>query len=236
MKVSIINKRGNLIVLTLFLMALSVIPSMKAQTHYSSNVAIGVKGGMDVSQVFFNPSVRQSLKLGMTGGVMVRYVEENHFGLIAELNFVQRGWKENFEGAPYKYQRTLNYLELPVMAHIFFGRRGRFFFNAGPQVGLFLGDKVDADFNPKDMATLPDFPIRNRTNTQMLLDVSQKFDYGISAGLGGEFNLNKRNSLNIEARFYYGLGNIFPSKRADTFSASNQMTVSATIGYWFRIK
>ena len=206
------------------------------QTHYSSNVAIGVKGGMDMSQVFFNPSVRQSFNLGMTAGVMVRYVEENHFGLIAELNFVQRGWKENFEGAPYNYRRTLNYIELPVLAHIFFGRRGRFFFNAGPQVGLFLGDNVAANFDPKDMATLPDFPIRNRTNSQMMLDVSQKFDYGISAGLGGEFNLNRRNSLMIEARFYYGLGNIFPSKRADIFSASNQMTISATIGYWFRIK
>ena len=189
-----------------------------------------------MSQVFFNPSVRQTFNVGMIGGVMVRYIEENHFGLIAELNFVQRGWKENFEGAPYNYRRTLNYLELPVFAHIFFGRRGKFFFNAGPQVGLYLGDKVTANFDPRDMATLPDFPIRNRTNTQMLLEVSQKFDYGISAGLGGEFNLNKKNSLNIEARFYYGLGNVFPSKRADTFSASNQMTISATVGYWFRIK
>lgn len=209
---------------------------LNAQTHYNSNVAIGVRGGMDMSQVFFNPSVRQTFNLGFTGGVMVRYMEENHFGLIGEINFVQRGWKENFEGAPYNYRRTLNYIELPVFAHIFFGRRGKFFFNAGPQVALYLGDKVNANFNPDEMQSLSDFPIRNRTNTQMLLTVSQKFDYGISAGLGGEFNLNKKNSLSIEARFYYGLGNVFPSKRSDVFSASNQMTISAAIGYWFRIK
>lgn len=209
---------------------------VSAQTHYSSNVAIGVKAGGDASQVFFNPSVKQGIKFGATGGVMVRYVEENHFGLIAELNFVQRGWTENFEGAPYHYNRTLNYLELPVMAHIFFGRRGRFFFNAGPQVGLFLGDKVSANFNPADMSTLPDFPYVNRMNSQMTMEISQKFDYGISAGLGGEFNINKRNSLMVEARFYYGLGNIFPSKRTDTFGGSNQMTISLTAGYWFRIK
>ncbi len=116
--------------------------SANAQTHYSSNVAIGVKGGVDFSRVFFNPSVDQKMKMGMSGGFMFRYIEENHFGLIAELNFVQRGWEEDFEDAPYNYSRTLNYLELPVMAHIFFGRRGKFFFNAGPQVGLFLGDKV----------------------------------------------------------------------------------------------
>ncbi len=206
------------------------------QTHYSSNVAIGVKGGVDFSQVFFNPSVQQKICIGMTGGVMVRYIEENHFGLIAELNFAQRGWVENFEEAPYNYSRTLNYVELPVLAHIYFGRRGKFFFNAGPQIGLFLGDSTKANFDPRNMASLPDFPYRNRMNEQMLMDVTQKFDYGISAGIGGEFNLNKKNSIAIEARFYYGLGNIFPSKRADTYNASNQMSVMATLGYWFRIK
>jgi len=207
-----------------------------SQTHYNSNVAIGVRGGVDFSEVFFNPSVRQKFAPGVTAGVTFRYIEESHFGLIAELNFVQRGWAENFEDAPYDYRRTLNYVELPLLAHIFFGRRGRFFFNAGPQVALFLGESTKSNFDPKDMATLPDFPYINRMNEQMLLSVSQKIDYGISAGLGAEFNLNKRNSLSLEARFYFGLGNIFPSKRADTYNASNQMTLSATVGYWFRIK
>lgn len=209
---------------------------IKAQTHYNSNVAIGVKGGATFSEVFFNPSVRQKFNPGMTAGVMVRYIEEDHFGLIAELNFVQRGWAENFEGAPYNYSRTLNYVELPVMAHIFFGRRGKFFFNAGPQVALFLSESTKSNFDPTQMASLPDFPYINRMNEQMLMSATQKIDYGISAGLGGEFNINKRNSLSIEARFYYGLGNVFPSKRTDTYSASNQMTISTTIGYWFRIK
>lgn len=207
-----------------------------AQTHYSSNVALGVKGGVDLSEVFFNPNVRQKLALGFTGGMMFRYIEENHFGLIAELNFAQRGWSENFEGAPYNYTRITNYIELPILAHIFFGRRGRFFFNAGPQVGLFIGDQVRANFDPKEMATLPDFPYRNRMNEQMLLDVKQKMDYGISAGMGAEFNVNKRNSLCLEARFYFGLGNIFSAKRVDTYSASNQWSIMATVGYWFRIK
>lgn len=230
-----ISDFGRRAVLSLVL-GVAGVTTMFSQTHYSSNVAVGVRGGVDFSQVFFNPSVRQKFAPGMTAGVTFRYIEENHFGLIAELNFVQRGWAENFEEAPYNYRRTLNYIELPLLAHIFFGRRGRFFFNAGPQVALFLGESTKANFDPKEMASLPDFPYNNRMNEQMLLSVSQKIDYGISAGLGAEFNLNKRNSLSLEARFYFGLGNIFPSKRADTYNASNQMTLSATIGYWFRIK
>lgn len=221
----------------LLIFFISLIPIFSySQTHYSSNVAIGVKGGVDLSRVFFNPSVHQKFNLGYTAGFSFRYVEENHFGLIAELNFAQRGWKEDFEDAPYNYARTLDYMDLGVYAHIFFGSRGRFFFNAGPQVGLFMGDKTKANFNPREMASLPDFPYRNRINEQMLMEVTQKFDYGISVGLGAELNLNKINSIAIEGRFYYGLGNIFPSKRADTFSASNQMTISAVFQYWFRIK
>lgn len=189
-----------------------------------------------MSEVFFNPSINQKFNRGMTGGVMVRYIEEDHFGLIAEFNFVQRGWSEDFEEHPFNYSRTINYLELPVMAHIFFGRRGRFFFNAGPQVGIFLGESEKCNFNPAEMATIEGFPNINRMNEQMVTKTVQKYDYGISAGLGGEFNISKKNSLSIEARFYFGLGNIFPSKRVDTFNASNQMTLSATIGYWFRIK
>lgn len=210
--------------------------SLQAQTHYDANISVGVKGGVGFSEVFFNPSVQQKMAQGFTGGVMVRYIEENHFGLIAELNFVQRGWEEDFEEAPYNYKRTLNYVELPVLAHIFFGRRGRFFFNAGPQVGLFLGDKIKANFDPSQTSTLPDFPNVNRMNEQMQLEVKQKIDYGISAGLGAEFNVNPKNSFSVEARFYYGLGNIFSAKRTDPYNASNQMTISATIGYWFRIK
>lgn len=209
---------------------------ISAQTHYSSNITVGVKGGAEMSRVFFMPTVMQKFSPGLTGGVMLRYIEENHFGLIVELDFAQRGWAENFEGAPYNYRRVTNYVELPFLAHIYFGRRGKFFFNAGPQIGLYLGDKVVSNFNPADMATLPDFPYKNRMNEQMLLDITQKFDYGIAAGLGAEFNVTKRNSISIEARFYYGLGNLFPSKRADTYSASNQMSIAATVGYWFRVK
>lgn len=232
-----INSRRKKVIAALFTF-LVMFPSVSSfsQTHYSSNVALGVKGGAEFSEVFFNPNVRQKFALGFTGGVMFRYIEENHFGLIAELNFAQRGWSENFEDAPYNYTRTTNYIELPVLAHIFFGRRGRFFFNAGPQVGLYLGDKVKANFDPKDMANLPDFPYKNRMNEQMLLEVKQKIDYGISAGLGAEFNVTRRNSISIEARFYYGLGNLFSSKRVDTYSASNQWSIGATVGYWFRIK
>lgn len=210
--------------------------SISAQTHYKANIAIGVKGGADMSRVFFNPGVPQSFQFGGIAGLSFRYIEENHFGLIAEVNWTQRGWKESFNNTPYRYSRTLNYIQIPVMAHIYFGRRGRFFFNAGPEIGFFLSDSTDANFNPWNTEALPDFPNTNRTNIQQTMPVNQKIDYGISAGLGGEFSVNRRHSLYLEARFYYGLGNVLKSGRTDPFNASNQMSVSLCLGYWFRVK
>lgn len=219
-----------IIFLTIFL------PKVAAQTHYDSRISLGVRGGADMSRMFFHPSTEQLFNFGATGGVTFRYIEEKHFGLIAELNFSQRGWKEDFEDLPFKYSRTLNYLQLPVMAHIYFGRRGRFFINLGPEFGLLLGESTSSNFNPYKIKELPDFPVKNRMNDQLTQKATKKFDYGITAGLGGEFLLNPHNSLSLEARFYYGIGNVFSDKRSDPFQTSTQMTISLAAGYWFRIK
>lgn len=218
------------------LIALCVFVLSGAQTHYSSNVCIGAHGGIDISRVFFSPSVKQGWPVNPMLGAMFRYVEENHFGLIAEVNWVRRGWSENFEGLPFRYRRNLDFIEIPVYAHIYFGSRARFFVNAGPQIAFRVGESTSANFNPYDTASIPDFPNINRRNDQMTIPVSQKIDYGISAGLGCEYNFNPRNSLSLEARYYFGLGNVLPSGHRDTFRASNSMYISVTAGYWFRIK
>ncbi len=207
-----------------------------AQTHFASRVDVGVRGGVTLSEVMFKPSITQKFGMGSTMGVTFRYTEENHFGLIAEVNFVQRGWAEKFEDLPYSYQRQLNYVEIPVMSHIYFGRRGKFFFNAGPEISYFLGDKIKCNFDYHNPAGLPGFGDKNRRTEQLTMEVSQKLDFGIVAGLGGEFSINRRNSLAVEARLYYGIGNVMPSGRQDYFSVSNQLSIGVTAGYWFRLK
>lgn len=206
------------------------------QSHYSSNVSLGVKGGADLSRVTFTPSVKQSFVLGANAGVTFRYIEEDHFGLIAEVNFEQRGWKEDFEDYPFEYSRTLNYIQIPLLAHIYFGRRGRFFVNLGPEVGFMIGESTKANFDYNNIESVPDFPSSLRTTYQYGMAAENKVDFGISAGLGGEFNINRKNSIYLEGRFYYGLGNVLKSGRTENFRGSNSMSIMASIGYWFRIK
>ena len=75
-----------------------LLPSLLAisQTHYEGTIAVGGKGGVSLSRVNFNPTVQQMFLPGVTAGVTFRYIEERNFGILAELNLTQRGWKENF--------------------------------------------------------------------------------------------------------------------------------------------
>lgn len=209
-----------------------------AQTHYKPKIYIGGKAGVAMSKMSFSPSVEQSWLTGAMAGVQFRYTEEKHFGLIAELNIEQRGWQENYkDDAPeLSYKQTLTYIQVPLMTHIYFGsRKFKGFVNLGPEFGYMISNSISSNFDYANASTLPDFP-DNRMTEQLSMEIDNKFDYGIAAGLGMEYFLNRRNSINLEARFYYGLGNIFPASKKDVFDASRGMSLQVTLGYLFRLK
>lgn len=173
----------------------------------------------------------------MTAGVMFCYIEEKNFGLIAELNMTQRGWKENLEESDYNYNHHLTYLELPIMTHIFFGnQRVKGFFNLGPELNVMIGDGISSNFAYKEAEGLEYFNQNTRHIEQLTMPVKNKLDYGICGGAGMELNLNAKHSLLLEGRFYYGLTDIFPNHKTDIFSSSNSMSITVTLGYFYRLK
>ena len=215
------------------LMALSA----TAQTHYEGTIAVGGKAGVSLSRVNFNPTVEQVMLPGMTAGVMFRYIEEKHFGLIGELNVTQRGWKEKFDKSDYQYRHSFTYLELPIMTHIFFGnKRVKGFFNLGPEINVMLGDGIKSSFSYQDAGADEYFINDTRHIEQMAMKINNRLDYGICGGAGMEINLNSKHSLLLEGRFYYGLTDVFPNHKTDIFSSSNSMTVTVTLGYFYRLK
>ncbi|MBQ7690044.1 MAG: PorT family protein [Muribaculaceae bacterium] len=207
------------------------------QTHYEGAIAVGGKAGITLSRVQFMPTVPQTMLPGFVAGAAVRYIEERHFGLIAELNVEQRGWKETFDGAPLAYQRRLTYLQLPLLTHIFFGNnRLHGFFNAGPELGLMIASGTSANFDIEHPESEADFPSVGHPADQFTLPVKKRFDYGLAAGLGMELFTQHRHSLTLEGRFYYGLGDIFGNRKKDAFSASSAMSIMVTLGYYYRVK
>lgn len=202
------------------------------------NISVGAKGGVSLSRVNFQPSVQQKMVTGMVLGASFRYIEEKHFGLIAELNLEQRGWKENFnplEG--YSFSRQLTYLQLPLLTHIYFGSdKVRFFFNAGPEIGIMIGEKTSSNFDYEHAPTIEELANSYRKLEQFTEPVKRRFDYGISAGLGMEVNINPKHAINLEGRFYYGLNDVFSNHKADPFQGSSSMSIMVTLGYNIRVK
>lgn len=222
----------------LLLAAASLLPvGMAAQRHYLPHVHVGVHGGASFSTVSFFPSIKDKLLGGTQMGVSFRYAEERHVGLMAELNLTQRGWAEDLTGTSLRYSHRTTYVELPMLTHIFFGNRTvKGFFNLGPQLGFMLSDKVDANFDYSNPLSVPEFPHDNRHLEQMKQKITNRFDYGITAGAGCELILAKRHSFLLEGRYYYGLANIFPSAKKDYFSASRGSAILVSLGYMFRLK
>ena len=202
------------------------------------NISVGAKGGVSLSRVNFQPSVQQKMVTGMVLGASFRYIEEKHFGLIAELNLEQRGWKENFnplEG--YSFSRQFTYLQLPLLTHIYFGSdKVRFFFNAGPEIGIMIGEKTSSNFDYEHAPTIEELANSYRKLEQFTEPVERRFDYGISAGLGMEVNINPKHAINLEGRFYYGLNDVFSNRKADPFQGSSSMSIMVTLGYNIRVK
>lgn len=217
--------------------AISVFSFITAQTHYEGNIAIGGKAGLTLSRMQFNPTVPQTMLPGFLFGGTFRYIEEKHFGVIAEINVEQRGWKEVFEGYNYSFQRRLTYLQIPLLTHIYLGsNKVHGFFNAGPEIGYLLSEGTSSNFDYQDISSISDFPVSNRNTDQFTLKVNNKFDFGISAGLGMEFISNNRHSFLMEGRFYYGLSDLFSNHKKDIFSGSSGMSVMVSLGYYYRIK
>ena len=219
--------------------------------EHRSDFAIGVNGGYVLSKVGFTPTVQQKQHGGITGGISLRYVCEKYFKTIcsvyAEVNYAKVGWTEDIldidnnpvlitgTGEAMKYQRDMTYIQIPVFAHLAWGREERgfnFFVNAGPQIGIFLNEHISTNFD-KNTPTEND-RVSNIT-AQYDMPVEKKFDYGIAAGVGMEYSIPKVGHFLLEGRYYYGLGNIYGSSKKDFFGKSNHGQIVVKASYLFDI-
>ncbi len=217
----------------------AAVASASAQRQYEPKFYLGGGAGATFSNMQFSPHVKQALVQGVTAGLTARYTEENIFGLVGELCVAQRGWKEGFEKdeGQWLYERTLTYITLPVLCHIYFGTdRVKGFVNLGPSVSYMLSSGIRSDFDYANPDMGPDSPFRYRETEQMTLPVKNRMDYGILGGAGVEFVFARRHSLMLEGRYYFGLGSIFSSKKRDPFSASRCTSIEVSLGYMFRVK
>lgn len=230
----------------MLLMGLSL-PSMAQVGEQRHNLAIGVNGGINLNTVSFQvnsaastqPSIKQNMLMGITGGLTARYISEKYFAMICglqmELNISQKGWEEAYELADgtkdlsRSYIRNMTYLEIPFLAHLAFGkdRGAQVFLNIGPQIAFLLGDSEDASGWTQEQMTI---------QKEYGKPIENKFDYGITGGLGLEIRTKKAGNFLLEGRYYFGLADFFKSTKKDPFARSANSTITVKLSYLFDLK
>ncbi|MFR9165885.1 MAG: porin family protein [Dysgonomonas sp.] len=206
---------------------------LKAQSDFKPEWNVGVGFGPTFSSMSFKqPSVTTKNYQQYFGGFSIRYITEKNLGLLAELNLSQQGWKGDYKDQPqFKHSHSLTYIELPIMTHIYFGRKVRFFVNLGPKFQFLIGEKESMS------QELEEYLVDNSTSRdiQYNREAEHKFDYGILAGGGLEFRTGIGN-FSLEGRYYFGLGDIFETKKSPyNFSRSANRTISAKLTYYVKL-
>lgn len=212
-------------IVTCVLVWLAFAAGVGAQQKFQQELAVGGSAGMNFSSLSFAPKVQQGMKTGFAAGATLRWITEKNLGLQAELNFTQQGWKESFEEQPqYEYERTLNYVELPFLTHIYFGsRRVHVFVNLGPKIGYLLSEKTKSNLGEA---------APNKNNAQHDMPVEKKFDWGLCGGPGLEIRTGAGSFL-VEGRYYYALGDIYGNQKKDPFPKSASQVISVKVTYLF---
>ena len=201
-------------ILLLFLTAIGcawILPAKAQLQDERHNFSIGINGGVNVSSVSFQPSIKQSKLIGPEFGVTARYISEKYFkmicGIQAEVNFSQRGWKEVIED----------------------GTGDTFVLNLGPQIGFLISEKEikSASWNPSNRP--------QGTNEQYDKPADRKFDYGIIGGGGLEVRTGIGHFI-LEARYYYGLSDFYNNSKKDYFGRSGHSYIGGRLTYLFDLK
>lgn len=194
---------------------------------------VGFQGGVMASTTMFTPVVENMTPitnaciLGGTGGFVFRYSEQKCCAVQVELNYLQRGWHEKAKAtdktAAVDYARRLHYLEIPFLMHLYFGSKTwRGFLNVGPQIGFCLSDNGGSG----DQST---------TSIHQYASIDNRFDWGVTGGLGFYCRTQKAGLYQFEVRYNYSFGTLFGNKTTDYFSRSNPMELSINLAWLWEL-
>ena len=204
-----------------------------------NDLSFGVNGGVALNKISFNPSIKQQYHEGITLGITTRYTCEKYFNMLCalqgEINFTQMGWKEDIETSTDTYSRTINYVQVPLLAHLGFGKeRGgvKGFLVLGPQIGYYISDKEkkSGEWSERTLSLRP-----NLVTAQYNLAIQKKFEYGLTGGAGMDISTRSGHHFILEGRYFFALSDVFNNSKKDTFGRSANGAIIAKVSYLFDV-
>jgi len=174
--------------------------SLMAQSDPNPTARVGIKGGLNVSNLYIDDVNDENARFGFNGGFYGQILSSEVFAIQPELLFSTKGSQADYGGVINSTVRfNLNYLDLPVLAVIKLGPSAEI--HAGAYASYLLSANIKYEGN-----------IGNGTD-RIDRDQLKSFDYGLAGGLGLNFG-----AVQIGARYNYGLVKI-----ADSNSARNAL-------------
>ncbi|MEE3484375.1 MAG: porin family protein [Bacteroidales bacterium] len=218
--------------------------SQQLRREYERELSVGCSGGIGLSRVSFlhnnayrmNELGNQGFTTGYRMGVVTRFLSQRHFGIQLELNYVRSGWSElfyddsgitkvnDYDMQNVRLTRRLHYLEIPFLAHIYFGeRRVRFFVELGPEVSVMM-KYGDLTWN------IPESDERRKAiplDDPRLGDDYGRLDYGLAGGIGFDIQTGNVHTI-IGGRFTYAFKDLYGNNKSDVFQRSNNQLINIT--------
>ncbi len=169
-----------------------------------------------------------------TLSVPIEIAFSKHFMLQTELNFVQKGYKRQWEYLGQVYmgganQFTTNWLEIPFLAKLTFGKR------SGMSYGMFLGPSVGYALSGRNKMSNSNYHTGVLTTNVTYNDVDfeannhRRFDFGLN--VGGDISYK---NIFLDVRYELGtqnLTNIPISNRGISNISKKTRSFMLTLGY-----
>ncbi len=173
---------------TFLLLALLALITAKAQ-----QVHLGIKGGVNISNLHFNNNTSTDSKVGVHFGLLAHIHASKTWALQPELLY-------SLEGAKAKGNNdvtfNLNYLNVPVLLQYMFNNGFRL--EGGPQLGFLLNAKTKTNDVTED----------NNSFESISISIPLGVGYLSSSGWG------------LDARYVFGLSNINENKNGPTIQSN----------------
>ena len=197
---------------------------------------LGIKAGLNLSTMTYKDNEETysddfKSNPGFHAGITAEFGASNMLSFETGLLYTTKGFKasekENLMGATFEYEavRTLNYLEIPLLAKANFNLGGATLYGtAGPYVAMGISgqDKLTFKFDGETETETEDI----KWGSDEENDDLRPLDYGLSFGAGVEIG-----SIQLGASYGLGLANI-SAYRADDDVAKNRV-LSVSVGYKF---
>lgn len=206
--------------------------------------AVGIKAGPTLSfitrtndQYSFETADVNNFAQGYTGGLSIQYFTESNFALQIEGFYTQKGWQEVFYDSTSTLQRqrddvfrtTLNYLEVPITAHGYIGKKNvRIFLDGGFYLSYLLSYNIIQD---PDVA---DYEVSYRISDSN----ANRIDLGIKGGAGFEV-ATKAGTFQLGGSYAWGIGSVIKKYQTTPKNAAEGIpnmlqnnTITITLGYY----